>query len=698
MFALTLALTVAAFGGSADSTSMIQAGSYPFRYGTAVRLDTARDLAFVGAGSGVYIVDVADPARPRVVSDRIRCGTMVKDLFLDGDRLYVALFSFSALPDQPRDVEIWDVALPASPLRLGGLNLSFGAQCVYARGDTLLVGSWQNLLSFDVSDPGRPLMMDSLFSGILPEEICVRDSLAFISGSGSGVTVYDTRLLAHPVRLAQWGASGSFPGLTVAGDRLYLASSFGPAGSASGLRVYDITAPLNGRLLGAFDTVQTGAYRVVLADTVALVTYAFDWSPGTAALKAVSVADPGAPTQLCAHGRNCLGVSLRDTLAYVAFLHRFEVLNFASPARPALVGSLPLGLAGGRLAVDRGLIYSVGGSFAVLDARSGLDIELAGSADLGGACGALAQQDSMALVALEADTGGWRVDVVALSDPRRPHVVGSLPTGARARCLAIRGALGYVGSDSGLAVFDVGGLVRIGGNGRRVRGPRLAIRDSLLFACDDGDMLVFSIGDPATPMVVLDTALDLADFLVRDTFLYALAEWGGRVSIYSIADPVHPRLVAEAVSQPGTLRSAAIDDTLLAFGSDDRVTIQSIAVPDRPRTLVSAEVSDALSGLALVGDTLYTSLVTRYRLVREPSGIELERVAPLEPNAGSFWPSVAYGVVSLRDRQQARLLDACGRCVALLGPGRNDVSRLSPGVYFVCSESGAKLGKVIIQR
>jgi hypothetical protein len=44
------------------------------------------------------------------------------------------------------------------------------------------------------------------------------------------------------------------------------------------------------------------------------------------------------------------------------------------------------------------------------------------------------------------------------------------------------------------------------------------------------------------------------------------------------------------------------------------------------------------------------------------------------------------------------LLDISGRKVLDLHPGANDVSRLSPGVYFVSERSAAAVHKVVIQR
>jgi len=713
MFVATLALvltmsTPQAPGLLPDSTEFRETGSYPFRTGTAVVLDTTRDLAFVGAGSGVFIVDVSDPTYPVVLSDRIRCGTMVKDMFLDGSRLYVALFSYGVLPDLPREVEIWDVSVPANPLRVGGVDLYFGAQCVYARGDTLLIGSLRSLFTYDISDPEHPVRLESLPDVCFPDLIRVRETLAFVAGSASGVLVYDVHSLAHPVLLAQWGATGSYPGLELAGDRLYYASSWGALGPASGLRIYDISDPLHGLLLGAFDTTgENGAYRVAVKDTVALVTWRFDYTGAPPALHVVSVADPSVPRLLATCGGRCTGVALRDTLAYVAFAPRMEIFNIADPSQPVPVGSVPLGLTGFQVVTDNGMAYSVGGSFAILDAHSSLDVELAGVLDLGGNAWALAKDDSLALVAVLDDTGGGRVEVVATADPHAPRVLASLPGITKVRSLLILGSIAYVASESGLGVFNLGdprNPVRIGGLPRRITGPRLILRDTLLFASDSGDLVVLSVADPSSVFEVLDTAISVDDFLLRDTFLYALPQFLGRNGIWSIGSLPEVRFIGQLATPMNQVFCATLADTFMVLGNaSDLIAVHSTTVPESPALLGTLLLKDAVRGLALAGDTLYTSLVNRYRLVRVQSGIELEPIGGVEVRPLRVWPSVAKSVLNLAGRDEAALFDASGRRVLRLKSGPNDVRHLSPGVYFVSERlatgtSRTELRKVLIVR
>ena len=65
--------------------------------------------------------------------------------------------------------------------------------------------------------------------------------------------------------------------------------------------------------------------------------------------------------------------------------------------------------------------------------------------------------------------------------------------------------------------------------------------------------------------------------------------------------------------------------------------------------------------------------------------------------------TVVRGSLCFAGKAQAAVFDRCGRLVANLHPGPNDVSRLSPGVYFVREASGVEreassVTKVVLTR
>ncbi len=144
-----------------DTVALEMTGAYPFSTGIAVALDTARSIAFVGSGGGVLAIDVSDPTDPAVLSDRIRCLGSVKDLWLDNDRLYVTIFSYSTTYDPSRDVEIWDVGDPANPVLLGGIDFPSPVSAVWARDSIMLASRYLCMSSWDVADPSAPELLDS---------------------------------------------------------------------------------------------------------------------------------------------------------------------------------------------------------------------------------------------------------------------------------------------------------------------------------------------------------------------------------------------------------------------------------------------------------------------------------------------------------------------------------------------------------
>jgi hypothetical protein len=83
----SLALLCAA---QADSLNCREKGAWPFGPSNAVAVDPARNLAFMGSGGGVYILDIANPAQPVKLSEAIHTRGDVEGLCCQATRLYVA--------------------------------------------------------------------------------------------------------------------------------------------------------------------------------------------------------------------------------------------------------------------------------------------------------------------------------------------------------------------------------------------------------------------------------------------------------------------------------------------------------------------------------------------------------------------------------------------------------------------------------
>jgi hypothetical protein len=66
---LCLSLLLVGMAPAADSLNVRFVGNSPFGPSSAVALDSVRDLAFVGSGGGIYVLDVSVPASPVKLSE-----------------------------------------------------------------------------------------------------------------------------------------------------------------------------------------------------------------------------------------------------------------------------------------------------------------------------------------------------------------------------------------------------------------------------------------------------------------------------------------------------------------------------------------------------------------------------------------------------------------------------------------------------
>jgi len=102
----------------ADSLNCRLVGNWPFGPVLASIREPARDIAYCSAGGGVYVLDVANPADPRTLSEAIHTTANVRDLAFGSNTLFAANGA----------VEMFDVTLPSQPLKLARYGAPSSAQ------------------------------------------------------------------------------------------------------------------------------------------------------------------------------------------------------------------------------------------------------------------------------------------------------------------------------------------------------------------------------------------------------------------------------------------------------------------------------------------------------------------------------------------------------------------------------------------
>jgi hypothetical protein len=705
MIVTTLALVLSmstphAADVSPDTTGLEPAGSWPFAEGTTVVMDTTRHLVCMAAGCGVLLIDVTDPSRPAVVSDRIRCQSQVWDMRLDGTKLYLAMATWMLTPSVERDIEIWDISDATDPERLSSLDLD-ACTAVWVRDSLMLISTWGRFLSYDVTDPRNPVLLCSVNAPTIAYRIAVRDTFAFLSAGLRPVQVFDIADARDLKWSAEWGNDNlREPGMAVVGDRLYQIA-MPSQGSSCGMRIYDISDPRNGQLLGAFDTMPYASpYRLVVRDTIAAVAYR------GAGLRLVSVADPAHPYEIAAAGDPCRDVVWVDTLAYIASSSRFEVVNLADPTSPSVVASLATRQAGQDVALARNAVLSLGSGLTVLGEDAGGDLRLLARLDTPEVSAALTAFDTVA-VASFTDS----IAVIGVSDPGRPSVLARVRCGYAHSCL--RDTLCYLVADSGFSIYSLTNPrspTLLGSvTGQSLYGPVTIVGNLALTGALD--LTVFDVSDARNPFWLMDTEWLASCFAAQDTFAYTISDSLDSIRVYSIAGGLHVReLGAVRVpyhTDPSQGSAAiAVRDTLLVAAVPTWLGIYSVAEPAQPRCLYQSRTTfPGYRALLLSRDTLYAALgnrgLFRYRLVVKPSGLELEPLGGVRARQLHVWPNVVNRELNLVGCKRAVLMDATGRKVLDLKAGANDVRGLAPGVYFVREQvqsQASSVRKVIVTR
>jgi len=136
--------------GGFDSLNVRFVGCWSFGPCYAVAMDTARNIVFIGAGGGVYLLNVSEPSNPSVISTITTRGK-VSRIFYDytAKRLYVAAGQAG--------LEIWSVDTPDNPHKLGIHWTPGYSEGVQIAGSYAYVADGcMGLRIIDVSDPTNP--------------------------------------------------------------------------------------------------------------------------------------------------------------------------------------------------------------------------------------------------------------------------------------------------------------------------------------------------------------------------------------------------------------------------------------------------------------------------------------------------------------------------------------------------------------
>ena len=542
---LTAALAVGLLFASTLGADSLELIDRLYSEGPGRAVEVRDELAFLGAGSTLVVVDVADPLRPRAIG-RLETPGRVVDLALAGDLVLVADWAGglrvvdAATPEAPREIASFDTGeiytavawrngfayLATAHLRIVDLRdperpseaafVEENLNDLFVRGGLLYALRPSELRIYDVSTPAAPVLLGTTSVRREAQRVVAGgDGLAFV-GHDEGFEVLDVADPAAPRRLGEyrspWWAARDFE---VRGRRLYVAAQ-----QWAGVEIFDLADPASPRRLGG-----SGSHGDT--DAVAVAgRLAFAATEGSG-LRVLDVGDPRRPVEL-------------GVYPTPAFANRLDLAG-----RTVLLNTWTLGLEVVRLGRG-GVLRRVGG---LETPDRGIDVFRRGG-----------------LAYLADLAGGLRV--VEVRDPRRPRLVAEVPQlsargGLRAREVHVEGGIAYVIEERGalVAVYDVADPrrpTRLAAYDTPGRASDVFVHRGLALVAEiDGGLTVLDAADPGAlvHLSTIEAPPGANRVFARGRRAYVVG-WS-QTLVIDLDQPAEPRVLATLDAGGSSLHAAA---------------------------------------------------------------------------------------------------------------------------------------------
>ncbi|MCX6843466.1 MAG: T9SS type A sorting domain-containing protein [candidate division WOR-3 bacterium] len=677
-----------------ESTGLACIGRWP--WGPSWELAGRDTFVYLGSGSGVRILSIADSVQPRMLG-QVNARGLVSQVVVQDSLLFVACGSWGA--------QVYSVADPANPRELGSMDAVISDLCVkdtfcYAvGGDSLRI--------YDVSNPALPRLAGAIRDS--GDVIVQANGYAYVGcGSfGTGLNVYDVRSPHSPTLVNTLG--GVQLALFVRGQLLFRTSV-----QPSYFSILDISVPTSIHEVGRIDGY--GGHALYADDYFAYLSCSYDHD-GIFVVDITNPADPQLRDSL-----NPDGTTNWDPYVPVALSYGYLASDY-----------------GGLVTVDIHNVNSISEAWSGYEACRSLDIDIddgranvandesglqiidvtnpsnpnsLGIYDLVGAKTTTTVQvrDSFAFIGFWGSNRRF-LRVLDVTDPASPTFAAEESCRNPLQDMVLRDSLLYCAEMNEFQVFNVARPrepVRVGScGGVGINARNIALRDSVAYvAMGSGGLACISVSDPAAPSIVGSWGGRSSGVSLSDTIAYVAGPYTGLVSL-SMADPSSPRMI-DSLSLTDTLwwNDVAVSGSR-AYVGGERVLTVDITNPANLTVRASVSPPYLAQRLAYSSPYLYAACLEAGVAIYETTAVGVAEQAPTRhrPATLHLRPGLTDGEVHFTLDVTARSTDIAVYDVSgkRLGNVRQqvtvkggategviDLSGLAAGVYVVKVEAERK--------
>lgn len=606
MAGLLLLLTGSA--SAQDSLGMRRVSTLEYWQG-AYDIQMTGDTVFVlGGVSGLYIMDLSDPANPVEIG---RCtwydlSSVSGGLHIVGNLAYAATDS---------GLLIFDISDPAHPVRIAHWGYGeIGLEDIYVHGNIGIGVSCEGSpFVLDLSDFGNIQVVSDFHAaggmtspvGMAGEYLCM---------NGHGLTVWDVNDPTEPRRVAAVDTSFRSHYAVMFGDYFYLSTLY------DGVRIIDISDPLQPVEVGHCESAGCGSVTVV-GDYLFVSKYDH--------MSIWNISDPTQPVlantyplrlqfpfSVIVSSGNVLCAATEERLSCVA------VLDVSEPAEPVEVSSIGHKGYLRRMAVNGTVGYLAGGGMrgmSTFDFTDPTNLFELGIAD---ETFTPTSYDVGVYGDYAYTTKGYDgIVVFNVSDPANPDSIGTFLQGrASAERIIISNDLAFAVGDS-IRVFsleDPAAPVRV--DTATVRGDLrdfgFEVQDDCLYLGSSMSFLIYNISSPAAPQLIgsLDlpemTGAYMTDIAIAGEYAYVAYVAGG-LRIIDISDLAEP---AEVAMIEGDIYSVAVSGTTLVASDDGVIRVLDVTNPLDPIQVGYYNTDACPKQMMIVGPHLLTLSTCQIRI------------------------------------------------------------------------------------
>ncbi|HOW64380.1 MAG TPA: immunoglobulin domain-containing protein [Verrucomicrobiota bacterium] len=446
------------------------------------RVCVAGHYAYIAnRASGLMLIDVENPAKPRVASSIDTPGTAM-DVFILGTNAYVA--------DGSAGLQIIDISDPLRPVPRGRMDTAGLATAVQVAGAYAYVADGlSGLVIIDVQDPWHPVRIGGIDTPGTAYDLAVADHYVYLADGSYGLQIIDVQEPTVP-RIISNDRPGGIAGIAYRvqidpENRIWIARG------TQGIRVLNVRNPSNPISLGEFG-IAGGAFDVWIEDGfvyVAAGTSGLQVWDARSKIPAVSVALLDTTTKVTVEDVRVLG----DYAFLSVGKAGINILDIRNPAHPLSLASYRTRGEVTRITMGNSLLITAEGTneIELIDIRDPLHPDLLGMINTPGDAQDV-QGIGRFLYVADARAG---LQIIDISDPKNPVIAGNLKLGTSslANTIWVSGQFAFVGGGIEKEVETRPGLTEV---------------RTALFMVD--------IGNPRKPRLI-DSLIEITDvYQIRD--------------------------------------------------------------------------------------------------------------------------------------------------------------------------------------